>query len=201
VVQAKEYAQLQAQIDEGLKAKLKTWHKTDECSQRLRQRSPGVRPDRGGSADDEDPGRPSCSDRGDSSRAWLGLTPEGSFHRRQRSGSAASTRAGDEALRAILVSGATAVIQQAVRYGGRRVVLARRPSSSASRRSWPPWRWPTRMARVAWKLMVTGEAYIPKIRTRCFRRARPRDQPDTGSNSTATVLSRCQNLQDNMQMV
>ncbi len=31
--------------------------------------------------------------------------------------------------------------------------------------------------------------------------ARSRDQPDTGSNSPATVLSRCQNLQDDEQMV
>jgi transposase len=41
-VQAKEYAQLQAQIDE-VEAKLKTWHKTDECSQRL-VKIPGVGP-------------------------------------------------------------------------------------------------------------------------------------------------------------
>src|ERR1700693_1511288 len=33
------------------------------------------------------------------------------------------------------------------------------------------------------------------------QRAQFRDQPDTGSKSTATVLSRCQNLQDNEQMV
>jgi hypothetical protein len=33
------------------------------------------------------------------------------------------------------------------------------------------------------------------------RRAQSRDQPDTGSKSTATLLSRCQNLQDNEQMV
>ncbi len=56
-----------------------------------------------------------------------------------------------------------------------------------------------KMARIAWKLMVTGESYAAKSTP--LRQCAPRDQPDTGSNSTATVLSRCQNLQDNEQMV
>ena len=55
-------------------------------------------------------------------------------------------------------------------------------------------------ARVAWKLMVTGDSYAAKSAS-AARRARPRDQPDTGTNSTATVLSRCQNLQAKEQMV
>jgi hypothetical protein len=43
-------------------------------------------------------------------------------------------------------------------------------------------------ARITWKLMVTGENYTAKAATaRC--QAQPRDQPDTGSNTTATVLS------------
>ena len=40
--QAKEYAQLQAQIDE-VDAKLMTWHRADECSRRL-VKIPGVGP-------------------------------------------------------------------------------------------------------------------------------------------------------------
>ena len=55
------------------------------------------------------------------------------------------------------------------------------------------------MKRVAWKTMVTGENHI-EISVPATA-ARSRDQPDTGSNLTATVLSRCQNLQDNEQMV
>ena len=57
-----------------------------------------------------------------------------------------------------------------------------------------------KIARIAWKLMVTGENYAAKSAS-AARRAQRRDQPDTGSNSTATVLSRCQNLQGNEQMV
>ena len=60
-VQAKEYAQLQAQIDE-VEAKLKTWHKTDECSQRL-IKIPGVGP------------------IGATVRGLVGLDAEGSFQR------------------------------------------------------------------------------------------------------------------------
>ena len=41
-VHAKEYAQLQAQIDE-VDAKLMAWHRADECSRRLAQ-IPGVGP-------------------------------------------------------------------------------------------------------------------------------------------------------------
>src|ERR1700731_1276418 len=41
-IHAKEYAQLQAQIEE-VEAKLKTWHKTDRCSRRIAQ-IPGVGP-------------------------------------------------------------------------------------------------------------------------------------------------------------
>jgi hypothetical protein len=58
-------------------------------------------------------------------------------------------------------SGATAVIQQAVRYGGRASswlvdLLKRKPPKLAAVAL------ANKMARVAWKLMVTGEAYIPK---------------------------------------
>ena len=57
-----------------------------------------------------------------------------------------------------------------------------------------------KMARIAWKLMFTGETYIAGSASAPWR-VQARDQPDTGSNSTATVLCRCQNLQDDEQVV
>ncbi len=57
-------------------------------------------------------------------------------------------------------------------------------------------------ARIAWKMMVTGENYARKS---CPRRVGPalleEISQSTGSTSTATVLSRCRNLQDDEQMV
>jgi transposase len=156
-VQAKEYAQLQAQIDE-VEAKLKTWHKTDECSQRL-VKIPGVGPIGAALLAMKTPA-PELFRSGRQFAAWLGLTPKDhSTAGKVRHGGI--TRAGDEALRAVLVSGATAVIQQAVRYGGRASpwlveLLKRKPSKPAAVAL------ANKMARVAWKLMVTGEAYIPK---------------------------------------
>jgi len=58
-VQAKEYAQLEAQIDD-VEARLKAWHKTMNAANGS-SRSPAS-PDRRGSAENEDPA-PSCFDR------------------------------------------------------------------------------------------------------------------------------------------
>ena len=49
------------------------------------------------------------------------------------------------------------------------------------------------MARIAWKLMVTGNSYAAKSAPAALMGR------DTGSNSPATALSRCQNLQGNAQ--
>jgi hypothetical protein len=57
-----------------------------------------------------------------------------------------------------------------------------------------------KMARIAWKLMVTGQSY-PRTPQQPPPQRENRGQPDTGSNPSATVLSRCQNLQDDKQMV
>ena len=138
-VQAKEYAQLQAQIDE-VDAKLMAWHKADECSRRL-AKIPGVGPIGAALLMMKTPA-PELFRSGRQFAAWIGLTPKDhSTAGKVRLG--VITRAGDEALRSVLVVGATAVIQQ--RSTRRtRVALARRRFSSANRRSWPPWRWPTR---------------------------------------------------------
>jgi hypothetical protein len=57
-----------------------------------------------------------------------------------------------------------------------------------------------RMKRNRWKSMVPGEPYTRNLCPPPGGRGL-RDWPDTGSNRTATVLSRCQNLQDKEQMV
>ena len=70
------------------------------------------------------------------------------------------TRAGDEGLRSVLVVGATAVIRHAQRSGKALPWLAellRRKSPKLAAVALA-----NKMARIAWKLMVTGEAYITK---------------------------------------
>lgn len=67
------------------------------------------------------------------------------------------TRAGDEALRAILVNGATAVIHHARRSGkaSRWLVelVKRKPPKLAAVAV------ANKMARIAWKLIVSGDTY------------------------------------------
>ncbi len=88
--------------------------------------------------------------------AWIGLTPKDhSTAGKVRLG--VITRAGDEGLRSVLVVGATAVIQQAQRHGRASPWLAallkrKSPKLAAVALA-------NKTARIAWKLMLTGEAY------------------------------------------
>jgi transposase len=90
--------------------------------------------------------------------AWLGLTPKDhSTAGKQRLGGI--TRAGDEGLRAVLVAGATSVIKQ-VKAGRRRWpwlerLLARKPAKLAAVAL------ANKIARAAWKLMTSEQAYDP----------------------------------------
>jgi transposase len=92
--------------------------------------------------------------------AWLGLTPKDhSTAGKQRLG--VITRAGDEALRRVLVAGATAVIQQVAKRRGRTpspwlaALIKRKPAKLAAVAL------ANKTARIAWKLMVSGERYDP----------------------------------------
>ena len=74
------------------------------------------------------------------------------------------TRAGDEGLRSVLVAGATAVIRH---LGNVRSQGALASSLAQLLKRKPPKlvavALANKLARIAWKLMVTGEAYIAKM--------------------------------------
>jgi len=91
--------------------------------------------------------------------AWLGIVAkEHSTGGKQRMGGI--SRAGDERLRQLFVLGATAVIKAAMRPGGSKLaspwllkLLARKPRKLAAVAL------ANKMARIAWAMMKSGEAY------------------------------------------
>jgi transposase len=153
---AKEYVQLQAQIDE-VDVKLTAWHRADECSRRL-AKIPGVGPIGAVLLRMKTPD-PTQFQSGRQFAAWIGLTPKDhSTAGKVRLG--VITRAGDEALRSVLVVGATAVIQHAQRSGKASPWLAallkrKSPKLAAVALA-------NKTARIAWKMMLTGETYTAK---------------------------------------
>jgi transposase len=155
-VQAEEYQQLQARISD-VETKLIAWHKADEGSQRL-AKIPGVGPIGAALLMMKTPA-PELFRSGRQFAAWIGLTPKDhSTAGKVRLG--VITRAGDEILRSVLVVGATAVIQHTVRRSGRGSrwivdLLKRKPPKLAAVAL------ANKMARIAWKLMVTGQTYMP----------------------------------------
>jgi transposase len=154
--QAKEYAQLQMQITE-VDAKLMAWHRADECSQRL-DKIPSVGPIGAVLLRMKTP-EPEIFRSGRQFAAWIGLTPKDhSTAGKVRLG--VITRAGDEGLRSVLVTGATAVIQQAQRSGKAspwldELLKRKSPKLAAVALA-------NKTARIAWKMMVTGETYSAK---------------------------------------
>jgi transposase len=151
-----EYAQLQIQLQKVEKM-LMTLHRQNEVSRRLAQ-IPGIGPigamllaakvtDIGAFAS------------GRSFAAWIGLTPKDhSTGGKTRLGRI--SRAGDDALRSVLVLGATAVIRQASNGRGDASawlasLLKRKPAKLAAVAL------ANKTARIAWKLMTTGQHYDP----------------------------------------
>jgi transposase len=153
---AKEYTRLQVELAK-IEAKLMTWHKHNELSRRLAE-VPGIGPI-GASLSVMKVSDPQAFRCGRDFSAWIGLTPKDhSTAGKTRLG--VITRAGDEALRSVLVAGATAVIQNVKRGRGHPSpwlleLVRRKPAKLAAIAL------ANKNARVIWKLMVSGERYNP----------------------------------------
>jgi transposase len=157
--QAKEYVQLLGKIAE-VDARLVAWQKSEPHCRRL-QKIPGVGPIGAALLTMKTPA-PELFSSGRQFSAWLGLTPKDhSTAGKARLG--VITRAGDEALRAVLVAGATAIVRHVAAGRGRNAfapwvanLLKRKaPKLVAVALA-------NKIARIAWKLMVTGQAYRDK---------------------------------------
>ena len=150
---------MQAQIDQ-VEVKLLAWHRTNECSRRL-VKIPGVGPIGAAMLIMKTPA-PEMFRSGRQFAAWLGLTPKDhSTGGKVRLG--VITRAGDEALRSVLVVGATAVLRHQRTGQGKSMLspwldqlLKRKPPKLVAVAL------ANKLARIAWKLMVTGQAYSAK---------------------------------------
>jgi transposase len=149
-----DYAELKPKLGK-IEAQLMAWHRQNELSRRLAE-IPGVGPI-GAALMAMKVVNPRAFGSGRDFAAWLGLTPKDhSTAGKLRLG--VITRAGDEALRRVLVLGATAVIQQVRRGRGHPspwlvALLKRKPPKLAAVAL------ANKTARIAWKLMVSGERY------------------------------------------
>jgi transposase len=154
-MQAGEYEQLQAEI-EKVEAEVMAWHRADERSCRLAQ-IPGVGPIGASLLTMKTPA-PERFKSGRDYAAWIGLTPrDHSTAGKVRLG--VITRAGDEALRCTLVAGATALLQHIRKGRGKNASpwildLLRQKSPKLVAIALA-----NKIARIAWKLMVSGERY------------------------------------------
>ena len=153
-----EYVHLQSEL-EAVEAKLLAWHRSNECSRRLAQ-IPGVGPVGASMLLMKTPA-PSLFRSGRDFAAWIGLTPrDHSTGGKLRLGRI--TRAGDEVLRSTLVQGATSLLFQ-VRLGKSKHatpwmhdMLERKPPKLVAIAL------ANKIARIAWKMMLTGETYQNK---------------------------------------
>jgi transposase len=153
-VYGREYARLQVEL-KAIEVRLLAWHRANADSRRLAQ-IPGIGPI-GATALVMKTPDPRLFPSGRHFAAWIGLTPrDHSTAGKTRIGKI--TRAGDEMLRSVLVAGATAVIQQARHGRGRPspwlMALLKRKSAKLAAVALA-----NKIARIAWKLMVTGQSY------------------------------------------
>jgi transposase len=152
VLLGQQIADLDAKIKQ-IEVKLIATHKANPLSQRLAT-IPGVGPLIALTLAFEID--PTAFESGRHLAAWIGLTPkEHSTGGKQRMGSI--SRAGNERLRCLLVVGATAVINAAMKPGSKqmtdwlRALLARKPRKVVAVAL------ANKMARIAWVLMTRGE--------------------------------------------
>lgn len=149
---AKQLESLQAEIT-ALDTRLRAWHRGNERSRRLAT-IPSLGPI-GASAIAMKVPDPTVFKSGRHFAAWIGLTAKDhSTAGRQRLGGI--TRAGDEELRSLLVTGAMAVIQRA--KPGRSSpwllgLLARKPKKLVAVAL------ANKTARIAWAILMRGESY------------------------------------------
>jgi transposase len=150
----REYAQLQAEL-KAIEARLRAWHRANPDSRRLAE-IPGIGPIGAPELVMKTPD-PGAFTSARHFAAWIGLTPKDhSTAGKTRLGKI--TRAGDERLRSVLVAGATAVIKQAMQGRGHPspwlvALLKRKPPKLAAVAL------ANKNARIAWKLMMTGQSY------------------------------------------
>lgn len=157
-LQQGELVRLEAEID-ALDGRLMAWHRADACGRRLAE-IPTIGPIIATLLTMKTPA-PGLFRSGRDFAAWIGLTPrDHSTAGKTKLG--VITRAGDEALRSALVVGATALLQQ-VRAGRSKHaspwlldLLKRKPPKLVAIAL------ANKTARIAWKLMVTGERYRPR---------------------------------------
>jgi transposase len=152
---ADEFAQLRERLEE-IEASLMTWYRRNECCRRL-SKIPGVGPIGAVLLVMKAPA-PEQFASGRQFAAWMGLTPrDHSTAGKVRPGGI--TRAGDEALRKTLVVGATSLLRQVRAGRGRNAspwlidLLKRKPPKLAAVTL------ANKIARIAWKMMMSGEAY------------------------------------------
>ena len=159
-----DYGEVKLRLRE-IDAKLMAWHRQNELSRRLAE-VPGIGPI-GASLLVMKVPDPAAFRCGRDFAAWLGLTPKDhSTAGKIRLG--VITRAGDEALRRTLVVGATSVIKQARRGKGHPspwlvALIKRKPPKLVAVAL------ANKMARIAWKLMVSGQRYDGAAASRARR--------------------------------
>jgi transposase len=156
VTLGEEYRQVTERL-RVIEGKLMAWHRENEMSRRLAE-IPSLGPV-GATLMVMKVSDPEAFRCGRNFSAWIGLTPKDhSTAGKHRLG--VITRAGDEALRRVLVVGATSVIQQVNKGRGRpsrwlsELVKRKPPKLAAVALA-------SKTARIAWKLMVSGERYDP----------------------------------------